>query len=269
MKTILFLIALISSQFALAQAPRPPRLICSFENGYFRVTDGFQRWEKYIGSTANPKVDCGSDFGIAAAGPYFVTFWQGQITEKYVGGNGANSVLLRGHLGVAMFTNYLLVARAGEQVIEKYIGGNSIPTIEASSSLALIVYGSYLYMTDGREVKEKYIGTTTNPILSVGRDIGAALLGSYLVVYANGNTQDKYIGSRSAADSVVAGRLAPLVAVATSNYFIVYDVQRNSMKEQYIGTGGRVEVRQDGAYHVSNNNRVTRYDLQSGSFSSI
>lgn len=268
MKTVISLVILLVSQMALAQVPRP-RLICSFDNGYFRVTDGIQRWEKYIGSTSGSQVQCGSDFGVGVGGPYFVTFWQGQITDKYVGGNGASTLLVRGHMGIAFMGSYLLVARAGEAVIEKYIGGNSIPVIEASSSLALISYGPYLYVTDGREVEEKYVGISNNPILSVGRDIGAALLGSYLMVYANGSLQDKYIGNRSATDSLEAGRLSPLVAVSTSSYFIVYDAQRNEMKDTYTGSAGRVEVRADGAYHFGANNRITRYDLATGNFTSI
>lgn len=268
MKTFIALAFLLLSQIALAQSPRP-RLHCTFESGYFRVTDGYQRWEKYIGTTTNPVVDCGSDYGIGAAGPYFVTFYRGVISEKYIGGNGARSLLLRGHMGIAVYPSYLIVAKAGGQIIEKYIGGNDTPVIEASGSLAMITYGSYLYVTNGTEIEEKYIGTINYPVLSVGRDLGAALLGSYLLVYANGNIQEKYIGSRSEGDMVIAGRQAPLIAVATSNYFIVFDVQRNAMKEQYIGNSGRVEVRADGAYHFSANSRVTRYDLQTGNFSSL
>lgn len=265
---ILILLCLLLSSLALAQAPRP-RLMCRFENGYFKVTDGTQRWEKYIGTSTNPQVDCGSDFAVGAAGPYFVTFWSGQISEKYIGGNGSNSLLRRGHLAVAMYDSYLVVARAGGQILQKYVSGTGVPVIEASSSLAMIIYGSYLLTTDGATIQEKYVGSTTDPVLSVGRGIGGALLGSYLLVYAGGRVQEKYVGSRGGNDMIVAGRRAPLIAAAFGSYFQVFDVQRNSFKETYLGTSGRVEVREEGAYHQAPNGRITRYDLATGQFSSF
>lgn len=267
MKFIL-LFGLLLSTLATAQSPRP-RLMCQFDGSYFRVTDGVQRWEKYIGITSNPQVDCGSDYAFGVAGPYVVTFWKGQITEKYVGSNETRAFILRGHLGIAVKGPYLIVAKAGLPLIEKYMGGNEMPVIDASSSLALISWGSYLYATDGRSIQEKYVGLAHYPVLSVGRDIGAALMGNYLITYANGVMDDEYIGTRSGQEVLVAGRAAPLIALSTGSYFIVYDVTRGLKRDTYIGQAGKVEVRADGAYHWQANGRITRYNLSSGAFENL
>lgn len=267
MKTLTVLLLALFTTLAMAQAPRP-RLMCMFDGGYFKVSDGIQKWEKYIGSTTNSVVDCGSDYAIGVGGPYFVTFWNGVIKEEYVGGNGARAFLLRGHMAVAVMSSYLIVAKAGEAIIEKYISGSGTPIIEASSSFALVTYGSYLLGTDGKTVTEKYVGNVTNPVLSVGRDVGAALMGSYLLIYANGQIQDEYIGTRNSNDMIVAGRKAPLVAAAIGSNFYVYDVQRNIIRNAYTGAG-RVEVREDGAYHWSSSNRISRYNLSTGSFENL
>lgn len=268
MKTLIIVIFSLFASLASAQAPRP-RLMCKFENGYFRVSDGIKKWERYIGLSSNPMVDCGSDYGIGAAGPYFVTFWEGQITQTYVGGNGARSFLLRGHMGIAVMGSYLLVAKAGGPVIQKYLSGNAEPVIQASSAMALLSYGSYLLATDGITITEKYVGTVTNPILSVGREVAGALLGSYFLVYVNGQIQDDYVGSRYAHDMVVAGRQSAIVAAAVGSNFIVYDVQRNVTRQSYTGAG-KVEVREDGAYHWSaTSNRITRYNPETGAFENL
>ena len=268
MKTLTIFILSLFTTFALAQAPRP-KLMCKFENGYFRVSDGIKKWEKYIGLSSNPVVDCGSDYGIGAAGPYFVTFWNGVITQKYVGGNGARAFLLRGHMGIAVMSSYLIIAKAGEPIIDKYLSGDAEPVIQASNALALLSYGSYLLATDGRTITEKYVGTVTNPILSVGREVGGALMGSYFLVYANGQIQDDYIGSRYSHDMIIAGRQLALVAAAVGSNFIVYDAQRNVIRDAYTGAG-RVEVREDGAYHWSaNSNRITRYNPETGAFNNF
>lgn len=264
MKTLTLLIFTLFSAFALAQTPNP-KLTCKFEGGYFKVSDGVKRWEKYVGSTANPVVDCGSDYAVGVGGPYFVTFWNGVIKEEYVGGSGARAFLLRGHMAVAVMSSYLIVAKAGEPIIEKYISGSGTPVIDASSSLALMAYGSYLYASDGKTVIEKYVGSVTNPILSAGRDIGGALMGSYLLIFANGKVRDEYIGSRSSKDMIVAGRKSALVAAAVGSSFYVFDAQRNVIRNSYTGAG-RVDVREDGAYHSTTNNRTTRYNPATGVF---
>lgn len=267
MKTLTILILSLFTTLAIAQAPRP-RLMCKFDGGYFRVSDGIKKWEKYIGSTTNSVVDCGSDYAVGVGGPYFVTFWNGVIKEDYVGGNGARAFLVRGHMAVAVMSSYLIVAKAGETVIEKYISGSGTPVIEASSSLALVTYGSYLLATDGKTVIEKYIGNVTNTVLSVGRDVGAALMGSYLIIYSNGQIQDEYIGGRNSSDTLVAGRKSALVAASVGSNFYVYDVQRNQIRNAYTGAG-KIEVREDGAYHWSTSNRITRYNIATGSFENL
>lgn len=264
MKTLIFLTIALFSTFVVAQAPRP-RLMCKFEGGYFKVSDGVKRWEKYVGSTTNPVVDCGSDYAVGVGGPYFVTFWNGVIKEEYIGGSGARAFLLRGHMAVAVMSSYLIVAKAGEPIIEKYISGSGTPVIEASNSLAIMAYGSYLFASDGKTVIEKYVGSVTNPVLSAGKDLGGALMGSYLLIFANGKIRDEYIGSRSSKDMIEAGRKSALVAAAVGSSFYVFDAQRNVIRNSYTGAG-RVEVREDGAYHSTTNNRMTRYNLATGAF---
>jgi len=267
MKSLIVLVLSLFTTLAMAQAPRP-RLMCMFENGYFKVSDGVRKWERYIGLSSNPVVDCGSDYGIGAAGPYFVTFWNGQITQTYVGGNGARSFLLRGHMGIAVMSSYLIVAKAGEPVLQKYLSGNANPVIQASNAMALLTYGSYLLATDGKTITEKYVGTISNPLLSVGREVGGALIGSYFLVYANGQIQDDYIGARNSNDMIVAGRQSAVVAASVGSNFIVYDAQRNVIRSAYTGSG-KVEVREDGAYHWSMSNRITRYNIATGSFQNL
>lgn len=267
MKLILVL-ALVLSSLAFAQTGPGPRIMCSFENGYFRVFDGTRKFEKYVGGTAGT-VECNADFGALVSGPYFTTYFQGNFTQKYIGGNGAKTFLVRGRMAVAMMGSYLIVAKAGGQIIEKYLSGNGTPVIEASSSVAIIALGSYLYGTDGNNVAEKYVGNMQNPILVTGRNLGGALVGSYLVAYNNASFSDQYIGSRGANDTLVGGRAARLLAGIVGNYFVIYDADRSSYKSTYVSSGGRVEVREEGAYLIAPNGRMTRYNLMSGSFESL
>ncbi len=267
MKFIITLVLLLSSM-AFAQNNPGPRLMCSFESGNFKVFDGIQKYEKYVGGSVGT-VECGRDFGALVAGSRFVTYYQGNFQEKYVGGNGARSFMLRGRLAVAVMSSYLIVAKAGGQIVEKYISGNNNPTIELSSSLGVIANDPYLIFTDGTNIVEKYVGGNMNaPILVAGRDVGGALVGSYLIVYHNGSVTDKYIGSRGPNDTLIGGR-SQILAASVGSYFIVYDAQRSSFRDQYVGGPGRIEVREDGAYIVLSNGRMTRYSLMNGSFETL
>ncbi len=267
MKFLITFVFLLSS-VTFAQNTPGPRLMCTFNNGIFRVIDGIQKYEKYIGGSVGTP-DCGRDYGVLIAGPRFVTYFQGNFQEKYVGGNGARVSMLRGHLAVAVMGSYLIVAKAGSQIVEKYISGNNTPTIELSSSLGVIANDPYLFFTDGTNVVEKYVGGNMNAaILVSGREVGGALVGNYLIVYNNGTVTDKYIGSRTQNDTLVGGR-SQMLAASIGSYFVIYDAQRSSFRDQYVGGPGRVEVREDGAYIVLPNGRMTRYNLMNGSFESI
>ncbi len=267
MKFMVAFVLLLSSM-AFAQNNPGPRLMCSFENGYFRVFDGVQKYEKYIGGSSG-QVECNGDFGVLVSGPYFTTYFQGNFSQKYVGGNGAKVFKVRGRMAVAIMGSYLLVAKAGGQILEKYLSGNDIPTIESSSSVAIIAMGSYILATDGNSIAEKYVGNMQNPILVAGRNLGGALVGSYLVTYNNGSLSDDYVGSRGANDSLVGGRQARLLAGSVGSYFVVYDADRSDYKSQYVGAQGRVEVREEGAYFTLPNGRMTRYNMMTGSFESL
>ncbi|MES2527572.1 MAG: hypothetical protein V4598_10810 [Bdellovibrionota bacterium] len=267
MKFMVAFVLLLSS-VAFAQNTPGPRLMCSFVNGTFKVFDGAQKYERYVGGSEGT-LDCGRDYGALVAGPRFVTYFKGNFQDKYVGGNGARSFMLRGHLAVAVMSSYLIVAKAGGQIVEKYISGNNTPVIELSSSLGIIANNPYLLFTDGTNIVEKYVGGNMNaPILVTGRNVGGALVGSYLIVYNNGSVTDKYIGSRTPNDTLVAGR-SELLGASIGNYFYVYDAQRSSFKDEYVGGPGRVEVREEGAYITLPNGRITRYNLLNGSFESI
>lgn len=267
MKFVVMLSFLISS-FAFAQSPRP-RLQCMFDRGYLKISDGIQRWEKYVGNQAESQVECGADFAMGYAGPHLITFYRGQFEDKYVGSNAMKKLVVRGHLGVFLSGPNLLAVRAGGRIIDKYIGSNPSPMIEASNSMALILHGPYLLVTDGETIEDKYVGSLADPLMSVGREMGVVLAGSYLLVYAKGRIQDKYIGSRSRNDSVVAGRRSALVAAAVGKYFVIYDLFRNSFEDTYLGQNGQVEVREDGAYHFATDGRITRYRNLDGRFESL
>ncbi len=260
--------ALLISSVAFAQNWPEPRIICSFDGGYFRVIDGIQKYEKYIGGS-NGQVDCNGDFGALVTGSYFTTYFQGNFSQKYVGGNGAKAFVVRGRMAVAVMGSYLLVAKAGGEILEKYLSGNDAPIIEVSNSIAMIAIGSYLMATDGNNIAEKYVGGMRNPILVAGRNLGGALVGSYLITYNNASFSDEYIGSRGANDSLVGGRYARLLAASIGSYFVVYDADRSDYKSFYVGTQGRVEVREEGAYLIAPNGRMTRYSVMTGNFESL
>ncbi len=266
MKLLLTFLILLSS-VAFAQNIPAPRLVCSFNNGIFRVIDGIQKYERYVGGSVG-EVDCGRDYGVLIAGPRYVTYFKGNFQDKYVGGNGARISMLRGHLAVAIMGSYLIVAKAGNQIIDQYIPGSVDPKIELSSSMGVIANGAYLLFTDGLKVVEKYVGNMTNPLLVTGRNVGGALVGNYFVVYSNGSVTDQYVGSRTQNDVIVGGR-SELLAASVGSYFIVFDAQRSQFKDTYVGSSGRVEVREDGAYIVSPSGRMTRYNLASGQFESL
>lgn len=264
---ILLILGLLISSMAFAQNGPGPRLMCSFENGYFRVFDGVQKYEKYIGGSVG-SVECGRDFGVLISGPKFVTYFQGNFNEKYVGGNGSRAFMLRGRLAVAVMSSYLIVAKAGGQIIEKYITGNGVPTLEVSSSLAVIANAPYLYFSNGNTVVEKYVGNMNYLQLVSGREVGGALAGNYMIVYNNGSVTDKYIGNRSGNEMLVGGR-SSILAASIGNYFVIYDASRSQFRDEYVGGPGRVEVREDGAYIVLPNGKITRYNLTFGQFESI
>lgn len=262
MKFIIVLSLLISS-FAFAQSPRPG-MMCTFENGYFRVFDGMNKYEKYIGGSQG-QVECSRELGAVVTESRFVTYSNGSFQEKYVGGNGARVFSVRGHIAVAVMGSYLLVAKSGGRILEKYMSTSSQPVMAISSTNVILSVGSYIFASDGNEIVEKYVTSSQSPILSAGREVSAALVGSYLVVYNNGTIVEKYIGSRGANDSMVGGR-AKVIAASIGNYFIVYDAFRSQFQDEYIGQSGRVDVREDGAYHISQSGRITRYNLMNGSF---
>jgi hypothetical protein len=266
MKFLIALVLFVSSS-AFAQNSPDSRLICSFKNGYFKVVDGAQKYEKYIGGSV-ATVECGRDFGVLIAGPNFVTYFQGDFNERYVGGIGSRAFMLRGRLAVAIMSSYLVVAKAGGQIIEKFISGNSIPTLKLSSSIAVIANAPYLLFTDGNNIVEKYIGNMNYLQLVVGPDIGGALAGNSLIVYNKGSVSEKYIGNRSGNEALIAGR-SPVLAVSIGNYFVIYDATRSGFRDQYVGSAGRVEVREDGAYIVLPNGKITRYNLTFGQFESL
>lgn len=261
MKFVIVLSFLFST---LAFAQRPPGMMCTFDNGYFRVYDGMQKHEKYIGGSSGT-VECSREFGALVTGSKFVTYQKGSFNEKYVGGNGARVFNVRGRLAVAVMGSYLIVAKAGGSILEKYISSSSTPFLDLSSTVAILNVGSYILASDGNEIVEKYVGSTDNPILSAGRELGAAIVGSYLVVYNNGTIVDKYIGSRNANDSMAGGR-SKVIAASIGDRFVIYDGFRSQFQEYYVGDPGRVEVREDGAYHITQSGRITRYNMMSGSF---
>ncbi len=262
MKFIIALSLLISS-FAFAQSPRPG-MMCSFENGYFRVYDGMNKYERYVGGSQG-QVECSREIGALVTDSRFVTYSNGSFQDKYVGGNGAKLFRVRGRLAVAMMGSYLLIAKAGGSLLEKYITTSADPVMDMSSTNVILSIGSYIYASDGNEIVEKYVTSSQSPILSAGREVSAAIVGSYFIVYNNGTFVDKYVGNRSASDSLVGGR-AKVMAASIGNYFVVYDAFRSQFEDQYIGQGGRVEVREDGAYHVSQSGKITRYNMMSGDF---
>lgn len=264
MKYIILLSLLVSS-FAFAQSPRPG-MMCTFENGYFRVFDGMNKYEKYVGGSQG-RVECSRELGALVTDSRFVLYSNGSFTEKYVGGNGARIFSVRGRLAVAVMGSYLLVARAGGSILEKYISTSSQPVFDVSSTNVILSIGSYIYASDGNEIVEKYVTSGQNLSLVAGREVSGALVGSYFVIYNNGTIVDKYVGTRGANDSLAGGR-SKIVAASVGNYFLVYDGARSQYQEYYVGQGGRVEVREDSAYHISNSGRMTRYNLMSGSFES-
>lgn len=261
MKFIILLSFLFSS-LAFSQSPRPG-MMCTFENGYFRVFDGMNKYEKYVGGS-HGQVECSRELGALITDSRFVLYSKGNFNDKYVGGNGARLFKVRGRLAVALMGSYLLVANADGRIMEKYVSTSS-GTMNVSSTVAMVNIGSYIYATDGNEIVEKYVGSNLQPILVSGRGVGAALMGSYFIVYNNGTMVDKYIGSRSAADSIAGGR-AKVIAASVGNYFVVYDAFRSQFKDKYVGESGRVEVREEGAYHVTNAGRITRYNMTTGDF---
>ncbi len=109
---------------------------------------------------------------------------------------------------------------------------------EVSSSLAVIANAPYLYFSNGNAVVEKYVGNLNYLTLVSGRGVGGALAGNYMIVYNNGSVTDKYIGNRSG-------------------------------NEMLVGGPGLVEVREDGAYIVLQNGKISRYNLTFGKFESI
>ncbi len=263
MKFIIALSFFISS-LAFAQTP-PNRIMCSFENGYFKVFDGPQRYEKYVGGR-EATVDCASDFGAMVSNGRFVTYFRGNFQEEYISGNGLHRFLVRGHLAVAIMGYYLVVSKAGGGIVEKYLSGTINPVMQVSSSLAMIANNSYLYATDGNQIVERYIGSLKSPLLVSGRGMGAALNGDYLYVYHNGKISDDYIGGSSGNDSLAGGRTAQLIAASVGKKFVVYDGRRGNFQEYYTGKSGKVEVRDEGAYHIAIDGDMTRYNVLTGSF---
>lgn len=262
MKFIIALSLLISS-FAFAQSPRPG-MMCTFENGYFRVFDGMNKYERFVGGSRG-HVECSREIGALVTDSRFVTYSNGTFQDKYVGGSGAKAFGVRGHLAVAVMGSYLLIAKSGGRILEKYMSTSATPVMDISSTNVILSVGSYIFASDGNEIVEKYVSSSQNPILSAGREVSAALVGSYFIVYNNGSIVEKYVGSRSANDSMAGGR-SKVIAASIGNYFFVYDAFRSQFQNEYIGQSGRVEVREDGAYHISSSGKMVRYNLMSGSF---
>jgi hypothetical protein len=262
MKFIIALFVLISS-FAFAQSPGPG-MMCSFENGYFRVYDGMNKYEKYVGGSQG-SAQCGRQISALVTDSRFVTYSNGTFQDKYVGGNGARIFRVRGRMAVAVMGPYLLVAKAGGSILQEYLTTSAAPSFDISGTNVILSIGQYIYASDGNEIVEKYVTSNQNPILSAGREVSGALVGSYFVIYNNGTIVDKYVGNRGGNDSLAGGK-AKVIAASVGNYFVVYDAFRSQFQDEYVGQGGRVEVRDDGAYHVSQSGKITRYNLMSGDF---
>lgn len=266
MKTLITFLLLLSSM-AFGQTDPNQRLVCSFQNGYFKVFDGAQRFEFYVGSFAN-KIECGRDFGIAITATKFLTYFQGQFQEKYVGGNGSHISQLRGRLAVAVMGPHLIVAKAGGPIIEKYLPGSTPPTLELSSSIGVISKKPFLIFTDGATITEEYIHNMNYQILVAGREVAGALVGNSMITYHDGVVSEKYIVSRRSTDTIVSGR-SKILAASLGNYFMIFDGTRGQFAEEYVGGPGRVEVREEGAYLFFSNGKITRYHLGSGTFESF
>jgi len=255
----------------------PSRLSCSLSNSYFRVSDGIQKWEKYVSMSADAEVQvsCGREVAAAIAGSYLIVFSKGNFVEKYVSSSAGQTreLLVQQNMVAAVMGSYVLVAKVNNaeiNVISKYVSvaSDTPAKILIGNGLAAFAMGSYFLVGDGESIKEKYISVSGEAILHAklasADDSVAIVVGSYFVVYQNGEFFKKYFGTADLNDRIAGG--AGLIAASTNNYLIVFDSSRKSFIEKYIGSPGRIRVQDGLVLHEDHNNRLTIYSSVTGSF---
>lgn len=266
----LVLSAFVPVSPAAVTKPAGDKLLCSYSANYFRVTDGVQKWEKYIGNWDNKlaKVECGEKIAAGLIGSYFVFFSNGKIKDKYIGSFPEERRLLAldGEIAAAVNGAYFITARAGGEIVDHFAGSSSEkPAIAISKNFAAAVIGSYFVIADGMKTTEKYVSSGTDSKLTSNDSMAAAMMGSYFVGFSQGRILEKYIGARALEDMIVA---APaLIAASFGNYFVVLDNRKGEIVQKYIGSPGKVQAIRNIAVHMTADGRVTNYDTNSGQFS--
>lgn len=273
MQKIISSLFVLITLFSIVVSARPDRykeraLICTFNNGYFKVTDGLQKWEKYVTSAdaSNVLLECDEELGAAIIGSYFVTFYNGQFNERYVTTSNVKALRVRGNMAAAVIGSYLIISKAGGSILEKYVTTTDKVAISVNNDLVVAVVGSYFLVSEGASISERYVGVPSSaiPLVATGDRIGAAIMGSYFVSYLNGQVIEKYVGGSGPNDSLDAERT--LVAGSVGNYFIVLDGLRNQFQEKYVGKSGQIQVRNGVAIHRSNSGAITAYSQETGTF---
>ncbi len=269
MKSIKFIMLFISILVAFSTAQANDKLKCKYVNGYFRVTNGLQNWEKYVPSTSSDKVlfECGEFAAAAIIDSYFVVFSDGAFKEKFVGSSSPKNwaLAVNENMAAAAFGSYFLVARNGLEIQEKFVGTvQQKPIVAASKDVAVSIFGSYFLGSDGIQIQEKYVGITNYPKVAAANSLGAALAGNYFLGFSNGNFIEKFVSNRSTDDLIVHGSF--LFATYVGSYFIVFDSRRGKIMESYVGEAGEISVINDVPIFETTSGTIKRYNSVNGQF---
>jgi len=267
-----FTICLIGTS-ATAQVNNHEQLSCEYSGGYFRVTDGLHRWEKYISasSTSNAKkVECGRGMAAAIIDSYFVVFNNGTFADKYVGSYSSNVLIVRSNMAAAVIGPYFLVARDGNAIQEKYVGTpKTTPLIAASKNVVISLFNPYFLASDGTQILDQYVGSSMSfPQILATNGFGAALADNYFLGFSGGKIIQEYTpGHRSAKDQIVRG--SNLLCATVDSYFFVLDGHRNQITNTYLASGEKARIVNGIPVLEDNYGNMRRYNSASGNFESF
>lgn len=273
-KHLIFSVFLLLSAMAFGQNQSQPRpsLICSHDGNYLKITDGIQKWEKYLSGELKSTLHCSSSMAFAHIGSYLVKFHNGAFTEKYVSSLSGDAKFfdLKGEFGVAFIGSYLHMTKGSNSFVEKYVNNSDAnPVLQMNREKLYALIGSYAYVADGSTVNEKYLGGRNEKSqIFVTRDMAVFTAGSYIVTTFNNQFQEKYISSSDTLVGIASPRRShfSLVAFTAGSYFYVVDGQRKTISEKYVSEPGTLEIREQLAVHRRANGRITVYNSQTGQF---
>lgn len=255
-----------------AQEAAPPTaspLNCRYADNYFRVSDGKQKWEKYVANWTKQeaKVVCGDRAAAALIGSYFVYFYEGQIRDLHVGSFADDrlALALEGDFAAAVMGSYFVTARGHREILQQIVGKpDAFPLLAVSPQLAVSVMGSRFVVSDGESVRDFLVGGGTQVRLATRAHLGGALTGSHFAVAVAGEFYEWQGSNRHATDHIVAGD--SLIAAAMGPWFVVFDANRRSFFSYFVGEPGTVSVVGELALFETKPGRFICYDGLSGSF---